>query len=125
MNYEEGHPSLQSLHQSRYICNPVDYCASLPMEKVLKTKLMANSLLSQTSLRLKDLAKFIVLTVSHSQASRYAPLHYRSIQQSRIASLSSNLTWQDYIQLTGPAMRDLKCWFNCPPPPQTHHCLRT
>ena len=82
-------------------------------------------LLSQTSLRLKDLAKFIVLTVSHSQASRYAPLHYRSIQQSRIASLSSNLTWQDYIQLTGPAMRDLKCWFNCPPPPQTHHCLRT
>ena len=47
--YWKGHlfMNYESLHQSRYICNPVNYCASLPTEKVLKTKLMANSLLSQ------------------------------------------------------------------------------
>ena len=102
-------PSYKILHLG-YIWNSVDMTISLPEEKWIKTKSLAQKILKQCSLR--DLSSFIGILVSIQNVFFLAPIHYRNVQIFFNKCLQS-FKWNDLITLNSESVEDISWWSNC------------
>ena len=86
---------------------------SVPEEKIIKVKNIANNLLT-TVPSLRSLSSFIGLTVSFKFAFPVAPIFYRDLQFIQGKFLKSNVSWDSLIELDQPSIKNLMWWVNCP-----------
>lgn len=70
----------QEIEHLGYIWNSTTMSLSLPLSKIIKTRLMANCIKVSNFLTLRDVAQFIGVLVSHCNGYPHAPLHYRRLQ---------------------------------------------
>ena len=100
----------------------VNFCVSVPTEKVSALKDLCSSALSGP-VSLRFLASIIGTIDSFKFGCPIAPLHYRSLQSDLILNLSPDPDWSATVLLSPSARSDLMWWIGCdlalPPSPLT------
>lgn len=101
-----------------YIWNTFKFTISLPADKVEKTRNFALKTLRKTNVTFREASSFLGLVVSHINAFKFAPLHYREFQLQFINKFKSNMTWDDEFKMSNKAISDLEWWskFSSPEP---------
>lgn len=124
-------PSRDLLHLG-YLWDTISMTISLPPEKINKTKVLANHLLSLEKVSLRDISSFLGLVISHSNGLDNGSLHFRKIQLQFVAKFKSCSSWDSCYCLSPAARNELFWWsqdFPCVPvslsdslPDLTMHC---
>ena len=93
-----------------FIIDSVLFMVFLTEKKILKIENMALYLLKKKTVRVRELASFIGLVINAFYAVVEAPLHYRTLERSKVEALKFSNDFDSSLKLNVEALEELTWW---------------